>query len=139
MTLLQRLNPKSAPGPAGKYSQLAITTENARIATFAGQIGLTNRGELPASAADQTRLVFAAIEALLASQHATPAHLVKLTIFVVGRARLAEFNLVRDEVYSEWFPDGDYPANTLLLVAGLAAETILVEIDGSFVCPPAVS
>jgi 2-iminobutanoate/2-iminopropanoate deaminase len=133
---LQRLNPSSAFPPAGTYSQLSITSAHARIATFSGQIGLAHaEGTLPQTAAEQTRLVFDAIEALLTSQGATPADLVRLMTMVVGRDNLAEFNTVRTEVYRRWFPDGDFPVNTVVLVAGLAVESILVEIEGSFVCP----
>lgn len=42
---------------------------------------------------------------------------------------------MRSEIYAQWFPEGGTPANTLLLVAGLAHEALLVEIEGSFVCP----
>ena len=54
---------------------------------------------------------------------------------VVGRDALKEFNAVRSEVYAHWFPNGHYPPNTVALVTGLATESILVEIEGSFVCP----
>ena len=79
--------------------------------------------------------VFAAINDLLASQGAKPTDLIKLTTFIAGRDSLAGFNAVRDEIYASWFPQGDFPGNTLILVAGLAAESLLVEIEGSFVCP----
>ena len=83
--------------------------------------------------------MFAAIEALLASQGARPADLIRMLTLVVGRDNLAEFNAVRAQVYADWFPDGVYPANTVAIVAGLAVESILVEIEGSFVCPPPYS
>jgi len=132
----QRLNPASAPAPAGKYRQLTITASGTPVATFAGQIATTATGTAPAGAAEQTRLVFAAIGDLLASQGAGPADLIKLTTFVVGRENLAGFSAVRDEIYADWFPGGDFPSNTLILVAGLATESLLVEIEGSFACPP---
>lgn len=135
MNALQRLNPASTPAPIGKYSHLTITAPNTRVATFAGQIAMTSTGEVPAGAADQTRLVFAAIADLLASQGAKPSDLIKLTTFIVGRDTLAEFNTVRNEIYADWFPEGDFPGNTLVVVAGLAAEHFLVEIEGNFVCP----
>ncbi len=134
MTFLHRHNPESAPAPSGKYSQLTITEANIRTATFSGQIGITTpAGAVPESAADQTRLVFPAIEKLLASQGAKPTDLIKLTTFIVGRDTLAEFNAVRNQVYADWFPDGGFPGNTLVLVAGLAVESLRVEIEGSFV------
>lgn len=136
MNVLQRLNPASAPAPSGKYSQLTITAANTRIATFAGQIATTkSTAAVPVNAADQARLVFAAIESLLASQDAKPSDLIKLTTFIVGRDALADFNTARNEIYADWFPEGDFPGNTLILVAGLATESLLVEIEGSFACP----
>jgi len=136
VAVVQHLNPETASAPAGKYSQLAITAANTRIAAFSGQIGTTSRlAAMPAGAAEQAQIVFTAIETLLRSQGATPAHLIRLMTFIVGRDNLAEFNTVRDQVYSDWFPDGDYPANTVALVAGLAAPPMLIEIEGSFVCP----
>ena len=132
----QRLNPPAAPAPGGKYSQLAIVAADTRVATFAGQVATTSAGAGPAGAADQTRLVFAAIADLLGSQGARPRDLIKLTTFVVGRDTLAGFAAARDEIYADWFPDGDFPPNTLVVVAGLAAESLLVEIEGSFACPP---
>lgn len=136
MVAPQRLNPASVPAPGGKYSQLAITSAGTAVATFAGQIATTAAGSVPVGVAEQTRIVFAAVADLLASQGAGPPDLIKLTTFVVGRDNLAGFNAVRDEVYADWFPGGDFPPNTLVLVAGLAAESLLVEIEGSFACPP---
>jgi len=135
VTVVDYLNPQSAVAPAGKYSHLAISAGNARIATFAGQIGTTPEAEISSSAAEQTRLVFAAIKTLLASQGARPADLIRLLTLIVGRENLTEFNSVRNEVYDDWFPDGAYPVNTVAIVAGLADESILIEIEGSFVCP----
>ena len=88
---------------------------------------------------DQARLVFAAVEALLASQGASPGDLLRLVTYVVGRESLAGFNRIRDEVYACWFPDGTYPPNTLVLVAGLAIESLLVEVEGSFALPASAS
>ncbi|WP_428341655.1 RidA family protein [Mycobacterium sp.] len=139
MTAVKYLNPESAAAPAGKYSHLSITSEKARIATFAGQIATTTGSKMPEGVADQARLVFAAIETLLASQGAAPADLIRLLTLLVGRDSLTKFNTVRDEVYADWFPDGSYPVNTVAIVAGLAAESILIEIEGSFVCPPPVN
>ncbi|GGF22778.1 hypothetical protein GCM10011399_15540 [Subtercola lobariae] len=120
----------------GKYSHLGVTEANVKVAVFSGQIGVTGAGRPAAGAAAQTRLIFDAISGLLKSQGATPADLIKLVTFVVSRDALAEFTAVRDEVYAEWFPAGDYPSSTILVVAGLAAESLLVEVEGSFACPP---
>lgn len=134
MNLVQRSNPPSAITPAGKYSHLSIVDHTTAVATFAGQIGSTSTGTVPESAAEQTRQVFTAIRALLDSQHAGPADLVKLTTYIVGRDNLLDFNAVRDEIYADWFPRGEFPPNSVLIVAGLASPLLLVEIEGSFAC-----
>lgn len=133
MEPVHRFNPNTAPTPLGKYSHLAVTDPTTTIASFAGQVPVAADGSIPEDVSRQTRLVFDAIWALLRSQHATPQDIVKLTTFVVDRDNLPFFNLVRDHVYAEWFPEGDFPPNTLLLVAGLAAPPMRVEIEGTFV------
>ena len=136
MAPVRRANPTSLPPPAGKYSHLSVVPPGVHIATFSGQVGATHGPDaIPSAVEDQARLVFAHIDALLASQGAAPEHLIATQTLVVGREHLAGLSSVRDEVYARWFPSGDYPANTLVLVAGLAHESLLVEIEGSFVCP----
>lgn len=103
-------------------------------ATFAGQVGITAAGTVPESVPEQTEPVLAAVRALLHSQNAGPGNLTSPTTYVVGGA-LAVFNAVRDQVYDAWFPGGDDPPKTLLLVAGLAAPPLRVEIQGSLTCP----
>src|SRR3954451_21337141 len=98
----QRLNPASAPASGGKYRQLTITAAGTPVATFAGQIATTATGTVPAGAAEQTHLVFAAIGELLASQGAGPPDLIKLTTFVVGRDNLVGFSAARDKIYADW-------------------------------------
>jgi 2-iminobutanoate/2-iminopropanoate deaminase len=135
MALVSRANPQGVPSPAGKYSQLSIVENGGRTVSFAGQVGADKVGHVPGDVAAQAELVFNAIEKLLESQHSTPAEIVTLSTFLVGRENLSEFNRVRDTVYAQWFPSEDFPPNTLLFVHGLATEALLVEISGSFVCP----
>ncbi|RFA13142.1 hypothetical protein B7R22_14180 [Subtercola boreus] len=134
MTVVHRISPIGVPTPSGKYSHLSVTHSGARIAVFSGQIGVSKTGKPAAGSGAQTRLIFDAILGLLGSQGATPADLIKLVTFAVGRSALVEFNAVRDEVYSEWFPTDEFPSSTIVVVSGLAAESILVEVEGSFVC-----
>jgi 2-iminobutanoate/2-iminopropanoate deaminase len=130
---VRRCNPDTMPAPGGKYSHLSILDSSWPQAVFAGQVGVHQDGTVPADIGEQARVVFDAIHRLLDSQDATPADLVALTTFVVGRANLAAFNFARDVVYDEWFPNGDFPPNTLVFVSALASEQFLVEIQGSFI------
>jgi enamine deaminase RidA (YjgF/YER057c/UK114 family) len=42
------------------------------------------------------------------------------------RQRLREW---RTTAFSEWFPDGRYPPNTLLVVEALASDDLLIEVQ----------
>jgi enamine deaminase RidA (YjgF/YER057c/UK114 family) len=36
---------------------------------------------------------------------------------------------LREELFSQWFPDGDHPISTLLFISGLYREEFLIEIE----------
>jgi enamine deaminase RidA (YjgF/YER057c/UK114 family) len=114
------------------FHQLACSPSAAQIAWA----GPHSDNVIPEDAAGQARAIFTSIEGLLRSQASSPADLIFLRVYAVGRDALAGFNEARDEVYDKWYPDGNghYPAATVLLVAGLAKEELLVEVEGSFVC-----
>ncbi len=63
----------------------------------------------------------------------------KLNTLIVGPDNLPGFRAARDEVFSEWYPDGDVPAHTLAVVAGLAAPELLVEIEAILAVPEATA
>ncbi|MEV1247898.1 hypothetical protein ACIBO2_29500 [Nonomuraea sp. NPDC050022] len=41
----------------------------------------------------------------------------------------------RQEVFGRWYPDGDWPAHSLAVVAALATTELAVEIEGMVVVP----
>ena len=59
----------------------------------------------------------------------------EFTTYVVGRSSIQEYIEGRSEVYPEIFPNGDFPPNTLLIVAGLVNEDFLVEIKAVAALP----
>ena len=76
-------------------------------------------------AAAQTRQALQNIGLVLAGAGADFSNVVELTTYVVGRG----------EVYPHMYPDGDFPPNTLLVVAGLVSEDYLVEIKAVAALP----
>jgi len=123
MTQLQRraLNPGIAPHPLGAYSQ-ALEVRPGRLLYIAGQVGLDANGNLPGAgdAAAQSRQVFENLGR---------------TTYLVGRESIQPFIDTRAQLFPGLFPDGQYPPNTLLLVAGLVREELLVEIKAVAVLP----
>lgn len=105
----------------GDYSPVAIADG---LVAVAGQFGT--------DAADpdgQVRGAFANVGKALAAAGLGFEDVVKFTTYVVGRETIPHFMATRKEVFAEIYPDGVYPPNTLLVVAGLVEERFVVEIE----------
>ncbi|WP_405533957.1 RidA family protein [Streptomyces sp. NBC_00075] len=118
------------PGLAsfGDYSPLA---EAGELVVVAGQFGTDGAGALPADGdpAEQVRGAFANVGRALAHAGLGFADVLRFTTFLVGRETVPVFMETRKEVFAEIYPDGVYPPNTLLLVAGLVEERFVCEIE----------
>ena len=53
----------------------------------------------------------------------------KLNVFMVRREDREAITSLREELFSQWFPNGDYPISTLLFISGLYREEFLSEIE----------
>lgn len=104
----------------------------------AGQLGVLPNGDLVGSNAEtQGRQIFANIEALLSAAGGEPQHLVKLLTLVSGTEQLAGYRTAQAAVFGRWFPDGDHPAQSLAVVAGLASPEYVVEVEAVAAIPQA--
>ncbi|MEV1243352.1 RidA family protein [Nonomuraea sp. NPDC050022] len=128
--MTKRWNPVGVPAPIGNYSHVATVPENTTLVFVSGQVGNLRDGSLAGpDALSQTRQVFANLRSVLDEFGATPDDVVKLLTFVSGTEQLPGFFAARDEVFAEWYPDGDVPAHSLAVVAALAAPELTVEIE----------
>ena len=138
MPELQRtvFNPPSAPQPLGAY-HLAAQVSPGKLLFVAGQVALDGSGNLvgEGDVVAQTRQVFKNIGQILAGAGANFSNVVEFTSYVVGRDSIQAFIQARTEVFPEMFPNEDYPPNTLLVVAGLVREDLLVEIKAVAALP----
>jgi enamine deaminase RidA (YjgF/YER057c/UK114 family) len=132
----QRANPSVVPAPAGAYTHVTTVPAGTDLVFVSGQVAAYADGRpAPPDAAEQTRQTLANLGALVTHLGVTPAAIAKLTTFVVGPENLAGFRTGRTDVFAEWYPDGDFPAHTLVVVAGLASPEILVEIEAVVAVP----
>ena len=74
----------------------------------------------------QARQCYANLAAILAHYGGSLRHLIKTTTYITHWGYRPLVAAARDEL----FPAPPYPANTLLVVAGLAEPHFLVEIEG---------
>lgn len=124
------LNPPGAPAPLGLYSNVAIA-EPGRLAFIAGQVAVDARGEIvaPQDVAAQTPVVLDNIGLILKDLGVTFAEVLEFTTYIVGPESREPWLAPRTEAYGRLFPEGNYPANTLLIISGLARPELMVEVS----------
>jgi len=109
----------------GSYSP-GWEVSGGRLIYVAGQVPTDAEGRTVArgDVVGQTRQVFENVRAVLAEAGATPADIIKITIFSTDIRNRDAINKVRGEVLSS-----PYPASTQVGVAALADPDFLVEIE----------
>lgn len=122
-------DPAGVPAPFSAYSNVASTGE---LVFVAGQVGLDAAGR-PAGpgVAEQTVQAYENIRTILASEGGSLRDVVRFVSYLVSADDIAEFYRARQDYFAGAFPDGAYPPNTLLIVAGLVRPELRVEIDAT--------
>ena len=126
--MLSRRNPPGISPPTGRYSLVSVAEAGATVVWLAGQTGRREDGSISGESAVQTRDAFSNLGVLLNSVGASPKDVACLRTYLTPGAREG-FYLGRDRVFSRWYPDRDYPVNTLAVIAGLADSRAMVEIE----------
>ena len=133
--VIRRYSPDGIAPPVGAYSHLASVAGPAEWVFISGQVGADRSGAVPDEIAGQTRNTLRNMETLICAAGGTPRSMVRLMSFVVGAERVPAYAAVRNEIFAEWFPDGDLPGHSLAVIAGLAQPHLLVEIEGWIALP----
>ena len=118
-------NPPGVHPPQAHYSHVA---RDGRTLYISGQLAMDPSGAVVGAgdARAQARQCYANLAAILAHYGGALRHLLKTTTYITHWAYRPLVAAARDEV----FPTGPYPANTLVVVQGLAEPHFLVEIEG---------
>jgi enamine deaminase RidA (YjgF/YER057c/UK114 family) len=127
---VQTYNPESMAKPLGLYCHVARAKADEYV-HIAGQVSLSRAGEL-IGANDfeaQMRQTYENLRAALESAGAGFGNVVKYTTYLTRKEDLGEYRRVRDALYEEFYPNGTYPPNTLLIVTGLVNDDLLLEIE----------
>jgi len=120
--------PDSAPA-AGQYSHISIGS-GTEIIALSGQTGRDAAGNFAeGDVAAQARQAFVIIGQLLQAAQVNWSAVVSFRTYIVDQANLPTYRSARERIYAEIYPDGRYPANTLVVVAALGREEALVEIE----------
>ena len=117
-------NPDTVVAPASFYSQAAEVGPGKRWLHISGQVGAAPDGTLAEGFEAQSDRVWRNIAALLGAADMAMENLVIVRALLVDRAHLAAYREIRDRHLG-----GHQAASTLLIVAGLADERWLIEIE----------
>ena len=112
-----------APSAAGNYAQ-AVKLDGARTLLFiSGQIPVDQSGIVPATFAEQARLVWSNIEAQLRTADMTLDDLIKVTIFLSDRRYSDENRAIRKSVL------GARSVALTAIITGIFDSAWLLEIE----------
>ena len=124
------VNPAAIGTPVAPYSH-AIKTTGHEILFLAGQVPIDKDGNT-VGVGDfeaQARCVFDLLTKILQAGGMDWRNVAKLNVFMTRREDREKITALREELFSEWFPGGDYPISTLLFISGLYREEFLIEIE----------
>lgn len=129
---LEITNPEGIYDPrAHGYSHVASVSAKDLLVFVAGQGGSKTDGILSNDFRTQVKIVFENIEIALSSKGLKMQNIAKLTTLVVNYDD--EKHQVLIEESNRVWPDLKFPVNTLIPVARLALDGMLIEIDATAV------
>lgn len=126
----EMLQPEGLAAPLGQYSHVS-RARSEQLMFVAGQVAVDERGELVGKGDfdAQVRQVFHNLERALSGAGATLGSVMKFTTYLTRAEDLEDFRRIRQELFAELYPEGGYPANTLVVVTRLVSPAFLVEIE----------
>eukprot|EP00445_Apocalathium_hangoei_P025679 CAMPEP_0203918836 /NCGR_PEP_ID=MMETSP0359-20131031/59335_1 /ASSEMBLY_ACC=CAM_ASM_000338 /TAXON_ID=268821 /ORGANISM="Scrippsiella Hangoei, Strain SHTV-5" /LENGTH=170 /DNA_ID=CAMNT_0050846011 /DNA_START=9 /DNA_END=521 /DNA_ORIENTATION=+ len=130
--LRKTLSVPGAPPPLARYLTAVAIAAGARTLHISGQVGAKPDGTLPEIDEEQCQLAFANIGAVLAHHGVGFEALVKVTVFALpGHCSLAAYRKAREGALGDMLC-----ASSLIFVAALATEAMVVEIEAVAALPP---
>ena len=126
--MLSRSNPPPVDPPTGPYSLVSRAPAGASLVWLAGQTGRRKDGGMAEEPTSQAEDAFTNLGALMEAVGASPSDIACLRTYVTAGAQEG-FYRGRRRVFREWFPDGDFPPNTLVVITALADPRAMVEIE----------
>jgi len=128
MTPVEPILTDNAPKPLGHYSQ---AVRAAGLIHISGQLPIKAEGQSSDPFDEQARTVLRNLLAVLGAAGAAPAHVVKVTAYIVGAEHWGSFNAA----YADAFGDAR-PARSVVPVPALH-HGYLIELDAVVLDPAA--
>jgi len=121
------INPPTLATPRG-YTHV-VTAAGGKMVFIAGQVAWDVKGEIVGKGdlRAQATQAYTNLKAALAAAGATTADVAKLNTYVVN-FKSTDLSVIR-EVRSQFFPQENLPASTLVGVQALAMDGLLIEVE----------
>lgn len=119
----REITPSGIAPPAAAYAHAIVSEGTSTMLHTAGVVPIAPDGSVPEGLADQARVVWLNIEAILAEAAFELTDIVAMTTYVVAGSNLALVMGARDEVLK-----GHRAASTLVYVPALARPQWLMEV-----------
>jgi enamine deaminase RidA (YjgF/YER057c/UK114 family) len=119
----REVDPTSIAPPAAAYAHAVVSEETTQMLHTAGVVPIAPDGRVPEGLADQARVVWANIRAILDEAGFAITDIVSMTTYVVVGANTNLVMGARDEVLG-----GHRAASTLVFVPALARPQWLMEV-----------
>jgi enamine deaminase RidA (YjgF/YER057c/UK114 family) len=102
-----------------------------KLVLVAGQLSVDAHGEVVGQGdfEAQVRQVFENLARALEPVGLRLQDVLKFTTYLTGAELIDRFYAVREVLFAELYPSGEYPGNTLLVVSRLVRPEFLVEIE----------
>ncbi|WP_119300904.1 RidA family protein [Dongia deserti] len=123
--MLQRLNPASVAAPFSRYSHAVIAPQGYRWLYISGQVGCDRDRKIADGFEAQAERAFHNLIACIRESGFDVQDLVKVTVLLTRGSDIAAYREIRDRMLGSV-----EPASTLMIVAGLAAPELLIEVEG---------
>ena len=118
-------NPKGVHKPLGYYTHTIKIPRESDWLVLSGQVGFDARGRLASGIRKQAEQTFKNILAGLREHGMAKKDLVKFTVYLTDSRFIEEYRVARRRIIG----DATKPTSTLLIVQGLAAPDLLIEIE----------
>ena len=121
--------------PLGLYAH-GVVAHPGELVVVAGQVGMDAGGQVAGTdVVAQARQALENVRAVVEAAGAAMRDVVRFQTFLTRPEDIAGFMKARADVFPEYFPEGGYPPNTLLVVSRLVRPELLVEIEALAIVP----
>ncbi len=122
---MNRHTPAGIHPPLARYAHAVEVAAPARFLFVSGQLAVAPDGGVPEGVETQAALIFANLDAILASARMDKRDIARISAFLIDRDDLPAYMAARDR----WLGTIAPTASTLLLVQGFSRREFRVEIE----------